>query len=388
MTPETEARPIRALCITEDLDRPTTETFIGLGRAGVEISVACSGDAPWKPALLAAGVRVLEVDIDEWLQPRGIRALRAELERGGYEVLHLLGNKALQYGLRASRGLPVRIVTYRGIVGNVSFFNPIAWRRSLNPRVDRIICVADAVRDFYLSMKPARLRLPAHKLVRIYKGHDPAWYSNPPANLAAFGVPPDAFVVCCTANYRPRKGIEYLVDAIAALPETGIHLLLVGSMDDRRLSRRIERSGAANRIHRLGHRDDAPSVVAASDLFVLPSIKREGLARSVIEAMIAGVPPVVTDCGGSPELVVHGECGLVVPVRDSAALAEAIAHLYRNAELRRKFGVAARRRIRDHFRIEDTIAQTLKVYRSLAPEWRNSTPDASVSPGAAAPPKR
>lgn len=380
MTCETEARPIRALCITEDLDQPTADTFIGLGRAGVEISVACRRDALRKSALLTAGLRVLDTDIDEWLRPRGVRKFRAELERGGYEILHLLSNKALQYGLRASRGLPVRIVAYRGIVGNVSFFNPIAWRRSLNPRVDRIICVADAVRDFYLSMRPARLRIPAHKLVRIYKGHDPAWYSDPPANLAAFGVPPGAFVVCCTANYRPRKGIEYLVDAIAALPDTGVHLMLVGSMDDRRLSRRIERSGAADRIHRLGHRDDAPSVVAASHLFVLPSIKREGLARSVIEAMIAGVPPIVTDCGGSPELVVHGECGLVVPVRDSAALADGIAHLYRNPELRRKFGDAAHRRIREHFRIEDTIAQTLAVYRSLAAESRNSTTDHRSAP--------
>src|SRR5690606_42011062 len=68
---------------------------------------------------------------------------------------------------------------------------------------------------------------------------------------------------------------------------------------------------------------DLPAIAAAADLFVLPSIKREGLARSLIEAMILGTPPIVTDCGGSPELVVHEESGLVVPVRDSAALAAA-----------------------------------------------------------------
>src|SRR5690606_13721992 len=104
----------------------------------------------------------------------------------------------------------------------------------------------------------------------------------------------------------------------------------------------------------------------AADLFVLPSIKREGLARSLIEAMILGTPPIVTDCGGSPELVVHEESGLVVPVRDSAALAAAIERLYRDPELRERLGAAARRRILVRFRIEDTTAETLALYRRLA----------------------
>ncbi len=90
------------------------------------------------------------------------------------------------------------------------------------------------------------------------------------------------------------------------------------------------------RIHVPGHRDDAPALVAACDVFALPSVKREGLARSLIEAMAYGVAPVVTDCGGSPELVVDGRCGIVVPVRDAAALARAIARLYENPELRKR----------------------------------------------------
>ena len=367
MTRDPGTRPIRALCITEDLDRPTTATFIGLARAGIELSVACPASATRKDELAAAGIRVLVDETAEWLRARGLSAFRAELMRNRYDILHLFSNKALQWGLLASRGLPVRIIAYRGIVGNVSFANPVAWLRFLNPRIDRIVCVADAVRDYFLTMRPARWRIPEHKLVRIYKGHDPAWYPHEPASRDALGVPADAFVVCCTANYRPRKGIEYLVDAVAALPaEWNVHLVLVGAMDDPKLSRRIARSGAVPRIHRLGRRDDAPAVAAAADVFVLPSIKREGLARSLIEAMIKGTPPIVTDCGGSPELVVHEESGLVVPVRDSAALAAAIGRLYRDAELRRRLGDAARTRILDRFRIDDTIEQTLALYRTLA----------------------
>lgn len=369
MTTDHSTRSIRALCITQDLDRPTTETFIGLARAGIDLTVACPANAERKADLEAAGIRVLTAETAEWLRAGGVRAFRAGLMRSRYDILHLFSNKALQWGLMASRGLPVRIIAYRGIVGNVSVFNPVAWLRFLNPRIDRIVCVADAVRDFFLHMKPAPWRIPKHKLVRIYKGHDPAWYMQPPADLTAAGVPAEAFVVCCTANYRPRKGIEFLVDAVAALPaDMNVHLVLVGAMNDRRLVRRIERSGAAERIHRLGHRNDAPAVAAAADVFVLPSIKREGLARSLIEAMIVGTPPIVTDCGGSRELVVHDECGLIVPVRDAAALAAAISRLHRDADLRQRLGEGARQRILNHFRIQDTIKQTLEVYRTLASE--------------------
>ena len=99
---------------------------------------------------------------------------------------------------------------------------------------------------------------------------------------------------------------------------------------------------------------------------VLPSIKREGLPRSVIEAMAYKTPPIVTDSGGNPELVVDGISGLVVPARDSAAIARAIRRLHDDAELRNRMGAAARERIRTHFRIEDTIAKTEALYRDLA----------------------
>ncbi len=374
--PSVPSDAIKALCITEDLDRPTTATFIGLHQAGVDMTVICPDDVPLidggvrerRRELVDVGVRVPNVALENWLEWRGAARLGDELERGRYDIVHLFSNRALQNALRASRGLPVRIIAYRGIVGNVSFFNPVSWMRFLNPRIDRIVCVADAIRDYFLHMKPVRWRLPAEKLVRIYKGHDLAWYAAAPADLEACGIPRGAFVVGCVANYRPRKGIEYLIDAIAALPaEWQVHLLLAGRMDAPELTKKIASSPAAERIHELGYRSDAPALAAACDVFALTSIKREGLARSLIEAMANAVPPIVTDCGGSPELVVDGECGLVVPVRDAAAITAAIGRLYEDPATRKRMGAAARRRIGEHFRIEDTIAQTLALYRSLVP---------------------
>jgi len=363
---------IKVLCITEDPDRPTTATFVGLRRAGVDVTVVCPPTAVNNRATLAeAGVRLLDLDVRGRFDTEGTRRLRDELVHGGYDVLHVFSNRPLESGIVAVRGLSVRLIAYRGIVGNVSFLSPISWLRFLNPRIDRIVCVCNAVRNYFLSMRPAFLRIPAERLVTIYKGHSLDWYAAKAADLSAVGIPARAFVIVCVANYRPRKGIEVLVDALASLPrDWPVHLLLVGRMDAARLRKKIEASPVRERIHTPGHRDDAPALVAACDVFALPSVKREGLARSLLEAMAYGVAPVVTNCGGSPEVVVDGECGLVVRVRDSGALARAIARLYEDSELRKRFGAAARRRIGGEFRIERTIEQTLALYRELVAERR------------------
>jgi glycosyltransferase involved in cell wall biosynthesis len=89
------------------------------------------------------------------------------------------------------------------------------------------------------------------------------------------------------------------------------------------------------------------------------------LPKTVIEAMIHEVPPIVTNTGGSPELVENGVSGLVVPPGDAAALTEAMLRLYHDPDLRRRIGQAARRRIETHFNSARTVEQTLTLYREL-----------------------
>jgi glycosyltransferase involved in cell wall biosynthesis len=358
---------IKALCIATDVDRPTAATFVGLRCRGVDLTVCCPRDAARRGELAAAGVPLLDLDVGKGFDRAAVRRLRAALLAGKFDILHVFTNAALQTAVFAVRGTPTRLIAYRGIVGNVSFFSPVSWLRFLNPRIDRIVCVADAVREYFLAMRPAFLRLPAERLVTIHKGHSLDWYTAEPADLTAAGIPAGAFTLVCVANYRPRKGIEVLVAALEGLPaELNAHLLLIGHMDEPRLTQRIASSPARERIHRLGFRADAPALVAACDVFVLPSIKREGLARSAIEAMAYGVAPIVTRCGGSPELVVDGVSGIVVPPGDAAALARAVERLHGDAALRRRYGAAARERIREAFDIEDTIAKTHALYGELA----------------------
>ena len=336
--------------------------------AGIGITVVCPADHPNHQVLRDAGVPTVDIRLPQNFDKAGIAALHEELVRGRYHIMHTFNNKAVSNGLRACRGLPVKIVCYRGIVGAVGFLDPMSWMRYLNPRIDRIVCVADAIRRHFLQMQPAFLRMPATRPVTIHKGHKLEWYDATPADLTQFGIPEDAFVVGCTANYRPRKGIDFLIDAIEALPEdVQVHLMLVGHMDAAKLSRRIAQSPIGERIHRVGFRSDAPALSAACDVFCMPSTKREGLARSVIEAMAYRVPPVVTDSGGSPELVVDGVSGFVVPPRDAQAIATAIETLYRDPALRQRMGEAARERIATDFRNKDTVQKTITLYEELVP---------------------
>lgn len=369
--PTPAREPIRVLCVNDDVaqssDRPTGAMLAGLHRAGVALTVVCPPRHPHRAMLEHEGIPTIDIPIRRNIDRDAIRALREELVRGRYDIVHTFNSKATTNVLFAARKLPVKVVAYRGIVGAVGFLDPMSWLRYLNPRIDRIVCVAEAVRRHFLTMRPKFLRMPPERPVTIYKGHDLDWYSDPPADLTALGIPAGAFVVCCVANYRPRKGIEVLVEAVERLsPDIPVRLLLVGRMDAEPLNRRIEASPGRDRIHRVGFRPDAPSLAAASDVFCLPSLRREGLARALIEAMAYRVPPIVTDSGGSPELVVDGECGIVVPVSDSGAIARAIERLYRDPALRRRLGDAARSRIATSFRHEDTVKQTLALYASLA----------------------
>lgn len=357
---------MQVVCVTGHSDRPEAETFIGLSRSGVHMHVLCPEAAPHFRRLSDAGVQVTPFDLAKRIDRDGIRNIRSIIRKDRSEILHLFNNKAVSNGILASTNLPVKIIAYRGIVANVSFFNPMSWMTYLNPKVDRIVCVAEAVRQYLLEMRLLWYRMPRGKPVTIYKGHHLDWYRDHPAELSEFGIPQNAFVVGCTANIRPRKGIHVLIDATHYLPaDLPIHVLLIGHMDSPKLRKQIQKSPYRDRIHLAGFRNDAPAVQAACNAVVLPALRREGLPKVIIEAMAYGVPPVVTNSGGSPELIEDKKSGLIVPPGDAPAIAEAIQSLFHDPALCQNLGRNARERIGSCFRIEDTILKTKALYDAL-----------------------
>lgn len=357
---------MKVLCITGHSDRPESETFIGLKKQGVDIHVLCPRSAPHFDRLNDAGVSVTPFEFKKRIDVEGIRKIRAILLKNNISVLHLFNNRAVSNGILAARKLPVKIIAYRGIVANVSFFNPMSWMTYLNPNVDRIVCVAEAVRQYLLKMRLLWLQIPPSKPVTIYKGHSLDWYQDKPADLTRFGIPQDTFIVGCTANMRPRKGLHVLIDAANHLPKgLPIHFLLIGHMNSSKLLSKIKRSPYKDNIHLAGFQKNAPVLQAACNTVILPALRREGLPKVVIEAMAYGVAPIVTNSGGSPELIERNKSGLIIPPGNAKAIADAILMLFNDRSLCTEIGKKAKARIASDFKIEDTILKTKLLYKTL-----------------------
>ncbi|MDN6319343.1 MAG: glycosyltransferase family 4 protein [Marinobacter sp.] len=358
------------LCLTDACDRPESELFIGLRNAGFDVDVMCNPKGRNYQRLMDKNMVVQPMALESRFDKEGTAAIRAQLQAKHYDIIHAYNPRALACALRASKGKEIKIAAYRGIIGNISFLNPESWITFLHPRVSKIVCVADAIKAYLADLRFLWMRISEHKLVRIYKGHDLAWYRAEPADLAQFGVPADAFVVCSTGRNNPRKGYDDLIDAMSRLPnDVNAHLVLVGdAIDNEELKDQVARSSHPERIHFTGYRNDAPSIAAASDVFVLPSKEREGLPRAVIEAMAYGVAPIVTHVGGMPELVKDGESGLVVAPQDPVALSSAVERLYRDQPLLEQLGRAAKARIATDFHTTQTVYETGALYTALVGE--------------------
>lgn len=342
--------------------------IIGIHQSGVDARLLVRPD-PAYPRAQEAGLNIGTFYVRGRFDIKAIRSLRRELIEHQSDILHVFNNRAASVAVLASIGLPVKIIAYRGIVGNVSFFSPNSWLTYLNPKVKRVICVAEAIRQFFLDMRFCGQRLNPEKFVTIHKGHSLAWYQQPPCDLTQFGIPENAFVIIFTGRDRARKGIEVLIDAIDHLPkDMDVHLLLVGKMHRKELMAKISQSPCKSSIHLAGFRNDAPQIAAAGDVFVLPSLAREGLPRAVIEAMASGTPALVSDAGGNPELVEHGISGYIHPAGDSKSLRDAIIKLYKDQQLLNQMGFAAQQRIDQHFDTRQTVQKTIDLYEQVLQE--------------------
>jgi glycosyltransferase involved in cell wall biosynthesis len=361
------SKPLTVLCVTGKSDPAEGGSFIEMYKAGVDITVIAWPGTFNYDALIKAGVPTIPYVLTGKISPRCIRFIRSELKKKPYDILHMLDKRAAMNGLFASIGMNLKLVAYQGIGGNVTYFDPQAWFYLLNPRLDRIICVCEAIRQGLLGLGMPGIRLRRDVPVTIHKGHNPDWYAGPTEDLKQFGIPDDTFVVACTARGVPRKGIPVLLDAIDRLPPgLNIHFLLAGTkMDNPQHKKLVAANSYAENIHLFGALKRVPWILPNCDVAVLPSLRREGLPRAMIEAMIGGTVPIVTDSGGSPELVQDGKSGFVVPPGEAQPITDRILELYNDRDLHKRLAKAAQDRIRNDFTVEETARQTMALYREL-----------------------
>jgi glycosyltransferase involved in cell wall biosynthesis len=180
------------------------------------------------------------------------------------------------------------------------------------------------------------------------------------------GVP----VVLLASRMLRDKGVDEFVEAARSLHAAGVpaRFVLVGETDPGNptaiSAKQLRQWAASGIVEWWGHQADMKSVLGQAHIVCLPSL-REGVPKVLIEAAACGRPIVTTNAPGCREIVRNGENGLLVPVRDSRALAEAIRLLVENASLRTAMGAKGREIVLEEFSVERVVNETLGVYREL-----------------------
>lgn len=284
------------------------------------------------------------------LRPDLIGGLTARLRRG----LALVSTKHNTEYVRGQKGRLVRNLFY--------------WPAMRFP--DRVVTVTEMLREQILSrfrMNPARV-LTIHNGIAVDAFYKP---DAGPARRNALGLETDNLVVTFAGRLERVKGLDHLLVSareILAAHEKACFVIAGEGPLKVELQRLAEKLGIASRVAFPGFLRDIPELLAATDVFVLPSLGSEGLPLSVMEAMAAGKPVVATPVSGVTELVESEVTGLLVSPRDPAALTQAINRLLRNPKEREEMGTRARARAIRDFGVRRMVDSYDLMYRGLLAE--------------------
>ena len=324
--------------------------------------------------------RHLVRELSPFHDPAAALWLRGFFRREHFDVVHTHSSKAGIVGRWAARsaGVPVVVHTVHG-----QAFHPYqaAWRNRLYialerwaaRRCDRIYAVAQAMIDQCVAAGVA----PREMYRTVYSGMDTAAFASvrrDPELRARLGIAPDARVIVTVARLFPLKGYEYVLPAaekvIREFPDTVVLVVGDGPMHDEILAELRQRGLDANfRFAGLVPPDSVKDYLAQGDLLWHLSL-REGLPRSVVQALATGIPAIGFPLDGTPEVILDGKTGFLAATESVDAVAEATRTLWRDEALRREFGENGRRLVCDRFdwrRMADILeAEYLEIFSSRA----------------------
>lgn len=312
------------------------------------------------------------------LDPRNLlgsaRIVRQIVAHGGYDIVHVhtpVAAFATRFALRNAAKRPSVIYTTHGF----HFFEgqaalPHALYRTLErlaaPWTDWLVTVNEEderAAQRLGGIDPARVRRIPGIGVDLERFADGAVSAEEAAAVRReLGVAESAFIAVMVAEFTPNKRHAHLLRALAEVADPTVTLVLAGDGPLLEQTRRLaETLGVAERVRFAGYRRDIPALLAASDALVLVS-EREGLNRSVLEAMAAGRPVIGTDTRGIADAI-GSTAGWIVPKNDVRALARTIEEAATDAAERARRGAAARERVAREFALPAIIAKYEELYR-------------------------
>jgi glycosyltransferase involved in cell wall biosynthesis len=364
--------------------RNTLLTVKGLVRDGYEVELICGPGGQLIPEAEAVGVPVhilgnLIRSLSPWKDICVFFNLYRLFRAGQYHIVHTHSVKAGLLGRIAAwlARVPIIVHTVHGVPyeinGDLKSRVFIILERVAGWVTDRLICVGEVLRQDWGFWKIA----PDEKVTTVYSGIDFSSYcpsrsaSDVKAELRLEESWP---IVGSTGRLSRQKAQEYLVEAIALLKPRypNIRLLLVGDGELRVfLEKRIHDLGVSSNVCVLGEREDVADLLNIFEIYAMSS-RWEGIGRALTEAMYRGLPVVATSVNGVRELVIHEQTGLLVVPRDAKALAVAIDRLVSNADLARRLGQNAHRKVQASMDSEKMITAIEEIYERLALSKRDA----------------
>ncbi len=288
-------------------------------------------------------------------------------------IVHTHSSKAGLLGRLAARlaGVPCIVHTPHGHVF-YGHFGPAASRLFLGLEkllarwTHRLVALTEGEKNDYLRLAVGR----PETLCTIHSGVDVEKFSavqvDQVAKRRALGLEQNGRVVGFIGWLLPIKGPAHLLRAMSDVWEShpDVHLVFIGKGDmevDLRTAAR--KAGSNGRVRFLGWRKDVEQIMPVFDIFVLPS-RNEGMGRVLVEAMAAGKPVVASRVGGIPDLIKHGENGLLVPAGDEKSLAAAIKQLIDDPEQAKAMGQRGRQCC-TQFSVEAMVGKIDNLYQEL-----------------------
>ena len=355
-------------------ERLLVELATRLGRARFDPAVACfrwgthsqqNVSPPFADELAAAG-RVVHVVPKRRAFDLGLLwRLRRLLRRERVAVIHAHDLQSATYGLLAGKLARVpAILTVHGL--GIFRQKRSAWLLpKLGRWLDRVVFVGHWLQRAAADEFGVRPRRP----LVVHNGVDlAAFQPGPPdpALRAELGVGEGTLVVGSVGNLRAVKDYPCLLRAFASARVRDALLVFVGDGPERPALEALARElGIAGAVRFAGARTDVSRLLRLFDVFALSS-QTEGISVALLEAMATGLPAVVTDTGGNPEVVIAGETAELVPVGDFETMGEALGALLADPARCRAWGAAGRRRVEQEFSLDRMVKAYEAIYNEIA----------------------
>lgn len=325
----------------------------------------------WADKFESEGIEVIKLSVLHKHDPRHYFQLKDLIKSRNIDLMHIhVWNPAsCRYAFMAAKkyNMPTVITEHdpfklKGLKSSI--------KQKLIRHARAIITVSEANKKMMEHLFPAM----KDKLITIHNGIDVTWFESQLLSFSdrkrneyrekIFSAEENDTVILSVAELHERKGLQYLINALPGIIEekSNTTLIVAGSGPLRNdLEKRAMKEGVMDNVRFLGFQKDIPHIMAASDLFVLPS-KKEAFGLVLLEAGIARVPIIASNVGGIPEIIDHEKNGLLVTPENPRKLAESILTIINNNHKRDRYRENAYKKVKETFDAKIMANKTANLY--------------------------